>query len=584
MCSKQVRISNKESYTKLIYIERMSVIRSTLERYLSRTASKESAELREVAASQDSLYALCDTELDEIEARKNELIKRKNALIEQTDTDVEFDQAQFRMIQQQIRKLILQEKEWEFRKIFHLQIRDICLFLSEHLSPNIHQEITELTKKLLDDMIDIYFSTKNRNGRAALSLLDIKLQAAREEKNPTRILKYEIKRKVCSLFFAIAERNNEVNLANIKFLLFTNNDAEENLRKLERDRSAILPAYRPCIYSLQDILRELEEPGCKSSEFIEKVSEVFAFAQQQTFVSSTSLLELSRSVQMHIEPNSSLEAQLLTLKKIKCESKTHLYNIKIELYLCQLDILQDHEPRLSDLSQQMQEDMGILNEEIFDQATMLEILLDKVRKSQSVLDSHLAADSVKSQLLHQLALQKSKLLASILRMGKVYLQMQMNGAAREAKLARFALIYEYYEKEHQNKYVIGSETILSVSMQVNMAIRFLFVDYELLSELLSLTLADFIITTEILTMFPTLTAEEDDWSSDSDDDQELSGMLIPPPPIPEQDVAGEEEGEILEEVVAPIERGEEPAEEDEPPIAQGALPQNPRRTPSPAAM
>lgn len=577
-------MSNKESYKKLIYIERMSVIRSTLERYLSRTASKESAELRELAASQDSLCALCDKELDEIEVRKNELITRKNALIEQTETDGEFDQAQFRIIQQQIRKLSLQEKEWEYRKIFHFKIRDICLFLSQHLTPNIHQEITELTKKLLDDMIDIYFSTKNRNGRAALSLLDIKLQVAREEKNPAKIIKYEIRRKVCSLLFAIAESNNEVNLENIKFLLFANTDAEEKLRKLERDRSAILPAYRPCIYSLQDILRELEEPGDKSSEFLEKVSEISAFAQQQTFVSSTSLLELNRSVQMHIEPRSSLEAQLLTLKKIKCESKTYLYNITIELYLCELDMLQGHEPRLSDLSRQMQEEMGILQEEIFQHSTILEKLLDKVQKSQSVLDSHITADSIKPQLLHQQALQKSELLVSILRMGKVYLKMQMNDNAREEKLARFALIYECYEKEHQNKYVIGSETILSVSMQVNMAIRFLFVDYELLSELLNLALADFSITTEILTIFPTLTAEEDDWSSDSDDDQELSGMLIPPPPIPEQNAAGEDQGEILEEAVVRIEQGEEPAEEDELPIAQGALPQNPRRMPSPAAM
>lgn len=551
------------------------IVRSLLENYFARISSEEATELRTLAASQDRHSELCDVELEKIKQHEEELVFRKKQLIEQ-QLDDEFDQDQYREIQQQIRKLFLQEKEWEYRKVFHDKIKSICLFLSQHLKSNIQKEIVELTQTLLDQMIDLYFSSKNRSGRVALSRIDIKLQEATEAKDQTQISKYMIRRKICTLHFAISERHNEFIFATIKALLLANKDAEQYLDKLESEQEVYLTTSRICIYSMQDILKALDEPGDKNPNFLDKVQEVFVFAQQQCFVASSSLLELNRSVQALIEPNTELEGKQLLLKKIKCECRTHIYNLSIDLYLCELDILQNMEPRFNEHSKLLQEQIGIFYEEIFQHAIKLERILEKIQQLQSALESKVLEEHIRLQLLHQQAQLKSELLINILHMGKAYLDMYTTEQAREEKFARFDLIFKHYKKEHRNKYIYSSETQLSISMQLNLAMRVLFAEYHLLSELLAATLSDFQITTEILNLFPVLEAEDDDWSDAPDDNEQSSGMNITPPPIP---VLAQNRA-ALAPVTEPLKEEEElPIQQDTPPA-----PPAPERGPSPAGM
>lgn len=564
---------NKETYKKLLYSSDM-IVRNFLENYLAGISSKEAIELRSLAASQVRHSELCDAELEIIKQREGDLAYQKNALVEQQFND-EFDQAQFCEIQKQIRKLFLQEKEWEYRKTFHEKIKSICLFLSQHLKTNVQQEIVELTQMLLDQMIDLYFSSKNQNGRLTLSKLDIKLQEARDAKDQTRVVKYMVQRKIGTLYFALSERNNELTFARIKALLLANSDAEQYLDKLEIEQAYHIESSRACISSMQDILSTFEEPGNKSQAFLDKAIEVFEFAQQQCFTISGSLLELNKAVQMSSEPKTELESKQLIIREMKCECKTHIYTLSIDLYLCQLDELQNLEPRYNECTKQVQEQTGIYYEEIFQQAIKLEHIIGKIQQSQNALNAKILEEQVKLQLLHQQAQLKSELLLSILRMGKIYLEMYSEEETKEEKFARFNVIYEHYNKEHHEKFIIGSETQLSISMQMNLAMQFLFIEYNLLSKLLAATLADYQITTEVLTVFTGLEAEDDDWSDTSDDDNKFSGMPTPPP-IPGQ----EPNTELLTEGDQVSEQEEEPelpAQQDPPPPA-------PNRTPSPATM
>lgn len=509
----------------MIYIIKM-ILRDYLEIFISQRLSPEAAELRQLVASQEVQYNLCDLELDKIKAAETLIAEQKQELLAVAGD--ELDQDRFRSLQQQRRSLLLQEREWEYRKVFHCKIRDICLILSQNLKANsANEEITALIQSLLDQLIELYFSNKNKYGCVAVSKLDIKID---ETRDLVQLKKYSLKRKICKFKIVAAERAIEVIFATIKFMLLeqhANAEAKRELISLEAEQEAYALLSQTYTYSLQQILSRLDTDQPKSADFLIKVDQIIEFVEQQNFVIQRSLLELYRESQKPINPLNTLEHQQALLYKVRSTAKTFIFNVGLDVLLSELDVSMGIEPRIGGLHKQMLDAKKDLQQQIFDQTTQIEVLLRKVKKCQDAIDQISGENNARDSLVHHLSQLKSELLINVLILGRLYLQFSAGEQSAHEKLERFEVLFEYYNKHHQDAYIYGSETVLTINMDLNLALRFLFIEHPLLSELLHVSISEFKVPTKILYAFPVLAAEDDGWSDD-----ELSGMPYPPPPIP----------------------------------------------------